>query len=140
MPSVLITDSDLNRLSISYDEEQLKEISAGIKLAMGKEMGVGCPESCRNRCRDKFHNIERLRAFTSFWTLGSKKHQQEFLEQHVYSLPVHGRTVSGDSPRTRTLNYTFNVEGSRLKVCKTMFLQTLAVSEKTVRNVMRINS
>ncbi|KAK3915518.1 Longitudinals lacking protein, isoforms A/B/D/L [Frankliniella fusca] len=104
----------LTQHSPSHDENQLQEICTDIKMAMGKEMGVGCPESCRNRCRQKFNNIERLRVFTSFWTMGSKKGQREFLKQHVRSLPILGRAAS--SCRTRTNFYTLSVGQKRIQL------------------------
>lgn len=59
--------------------------------------------------------------------------QLNFLAQNVFSIPVQELTATGESHRARTIQYTFAVQGARIKVCKTMSLHTVGVSESKVK-------
>lgn len=70
---------------------------------------------------------------------GSQIERWEFISQNIEEMAVRrpqNPTVYGESHRTRSLQYTFEVKGDRVKVCKTMFLQTLAVSKKEMVNAL----
>ena len=57
--------------------------------------------------------------------------QRDFICAHVEQIKKHrNKTVS--SRRENTYHYFFTVNGSRIKVCKAVFLATLNIGEKTV--------
>jgi len=75
----------------------------------------------------------RLHVFHSFWKLGQYDLQLRFLDKFVKEVPKAKCTKpDGDSPRTHSRIYTFSYEGRTIRVCKTMFLSTLDISDSMV--------
>ena len=93
------------------------------------------------RCMVKSCNFitekERHSIFHAFYGTKSLHLQREFIVRHVNIKRVkRRRTPKGDSRRTRTLEYFLPRDSGSVPVCKTMFLNTLAISEKVMRTAV----
>lgn len=89
-----------------------------------RTMNVGCLKDCRFKCSEKISNQERQGLFTKFWGLADHTRQW-------YYLSVHMKLLIKDSKGTDIIRenkrYEYSLEASekkRVKVCRTMFLDT----------------
>ena len=98
-----------------------------------KLLKPGCGSKCRQKCHERISAEHREKIFTSFWQLGNLHSQRQFLMSHVVKNDVKQKS-SGS--RKRSLKYTFHVHGQVLHVCKTFFLDTLSISDQTVKTTL----
>lgn len=86
-----------------------------------------------HKCHTKIKEDDRKAIFDYFWKLCNKKERISFLINRVTIGNVQRKTVKGDSRRTCTYLYSFIVNNKIIAVCKTMFMNTLAITEKYIR-------
>ena len=94
---------------------------------------------CRYKCKEKVSETDREKIFHSYWQLGRKDLQNDFITTHV---DAH-KKASG-MPRSRkqcSRAYHFTLNGRRVRVCKEFFLKTLNVSNKLIHyNVSKMRT
>lgn len=71
-----------------------------------------------------------------YWGLGDIERQRQYLVCNVKSSPKGTHQVSGPSRRSNSMTYTFPNGDDNAVVCQKFFLDTLGVSEKTVRTAL----
>lgn len=103
-----------------------------------KKMRAAC--KCSKNCSDNIKEEEREHIFKCYWRLGTHEQQWDFISKYVTSHAPFRIKASGPN-RSSIYVYTLpkindNME-TTVTVCRTMFLNTLSVSEKTVRTVFR---
>jgi hypothetical protein len=112
------------------------------KFVEDKVMGKSC--SCRYKCAEKITQDQRLDCFTRFWKLGSPEKQWRYVAKYVVKTPKN-RCLNRNTPR-KLRQYTFkyflpikcsNADVTTVNVCKTMFLNTLSVSESIIRTTFK---
>ena len=103
------------------------------------------PCKCRNKCFGNFIETDRCASHRAFWKMNSYDQRRQFIANHVTQnskkrLTVH-ETDTKKSRRDNTWNYelTKEVDGNdvRVPVCRIVFMKTLQVSEKFIRNAVR---
>jgi hypothetical protein len=101
-------------------------------------MGAGCGVGCRQKCHDKFSNSEREGIFHEYWKMGEYERHQEYLARYVQRNPVKRRRGKNRQNSRRAMSFKFSLPcgTASVPVCKTFFLSTLGVSEKTVYGAM----
>ena len=114
------------------DREEIVKLFTDIAIRLGKEMGPGC-QSCRYSCHDRLLHLNRCQIFIRFWMMGSEIERRKFISGSIEETAVR---QPQNSRRSRSLLYCFKVKGNRVRVCKTMFLHTLAVSKNEVVNAL----
>ena len=86
------------------------------------------------KCSTKFSESERKIIFDKFWSLGDRQKQWQFVI--IYTQKVAKRrqtTVVIKHDRKNTFNYFLPTQGKqKIKVYKTMFLNTISTSERIV--------
>jgi len=95
-------------------------------------MGPGCGPGCRYKCKSKFTGEARYEVFKRYWKLGDNNRQRDFINKNV-ECRLTERRKRGCSRRKNS--YFWHLEddqGVRQRVCKTYFLDTLDVSNKTI--------
>lgn len=116
-----------------------KYISKRGKAVDCKTLGPPC--SCRFKCASKISQDERHYCFRKFWKLGSREKQWSFVVKYTNKHRKY-RCLNSDIPNNRqyTFKYTLPLpkksnqnECSVVEVCKTMFLNTLAVSGRILK-------
>lgn len=101
-------------------------------------------ERCNGEvCKGFAHNCldisdeERQKILNNFYETGSLQLQREYIARHVKERPVKRKTSGKEqSRRTCTFVYVLPKKESEISVCKKLFLNTLCVTEKTVRTVL----
>jgi len=83
--------------------------------------------NCLLKCSSKISAAERENIFNTYWKLGDKNYQNDFITSHVDILKA-----TGKGRKNVIKVYHFTVEGQRIRVCKTFFLNTLNVSNKLI--------
>lgn len=119
------------------------EGKAYVSSVTKKSMPAKCmkPRCEKTKCKatecDNLDEEQRQRIYNAFYNTKSLQLQREFLVRHVKSEDIRRkRTTAQISRRTRTLKYTLPNGGSTIHVCRIMFLNTLGISEKTLRTAM----
>ena len=101
-----------------------------------------CPVTCRNKCREKLTEQDREQIFTTYWEIGNVEAQWEYINrQMMANKKKRTRLRRNDdndddtaAPSRRSNSKTYQLNGK--VICKTMFLNTLAISEKVTRTAM----
>lgn len=96
---------------------------------------VGCTRLGR-KC-SSFSEEERQAINQAFYATGSLQLQREYIVRFLQQKDVKQRTVKKHvSRRTTSLYYHLPKDTMSMPVCKTMFLNTLNISEKTMRTAL----
>ena len=106
------------------------------KLVERKVIGLGCSFSCRYKCHSKFNKEDRENIFHEYWQLGDITLQRNFIGKYALRRPKIRSTTSTAS-RQHFIFWSLpcSNENSVAQVCKTFFLQILAISEQSVVTV-----
>lgn len=106
-------------------------ISRNGKTVPAKEMKPPC--SCRMMCFEKLTHSNRLDIFNHYWSATADYNvKRQFILSCVESKPTATMRRNVTKPKQKTLIYKFSVNNTSIKVCKTMFLNTLAISNSVV--------
>lgn len=86
-----------------------------------KTMGIGCT-NCRFSFQKKFKTEQRQSIFNEFWSLGDHTRQWDYVARFIDT-----KTLQNDSKSKRNITNTYylKVDHRIIKVCQTMFTQTL---------------
>ena len=96
-----------------------------------KKIKPGCTRNCPLKCCENVTLEERENIFKSYWGSGSFDTQRNYIAQNVLSVPP--KKVGSNNRRERKPRaYFLTLENKRVQVCRTFFLNTLSVTEKTV--------
>lgn len=87
----------------------------------------------RFKCEERISNEARTNIFNYFWNLGNHQLQWLFIAMHTsVRAPKHRTQDPVRSRRKTSRSYFFRQGTEKIPVCKTMFLQTLDVSDSWV--------
>lgn len=120
-----------------------KYVSKRGKIVNEKVMGDPC--TCRYKCVDKITHEQRLDCFSRFWSLGTKEKQWAFVVKFTLKVKKY-RCLNSNQPNMRKFTYKYNLPirstsdnstKNIIPVCKTMFLNTLSVSERIVQTAFK---
>uniref|UniRef100_A0A6P7GVH8 Uncharacterized protein LOC114347223 isoform X2 n=1 Tax=Diabrotica virgifera virgifera TaxID=50390 RepID=A0A6P7GVH8_DIAVI len=99
------------------------------------------PCSCRLKCFEKLLQNNRQEIFNAYW---SQDKGTDIKRQFIFScLEKHStvrsrkRDPASNKSKENTLHYYFTTNGTRIRVCKLMFLNTLSISNTVVVNVLK---
>lgn len=110
------------------------------KLVSGRKLGPPCNSAwCKKGGRqcDKFSEKNRELIFQDFYKLDSLHIQREFIARHIKQQPKKCSTTEKFDSRRKFTNFFFlPLDGSKIKVCRYLFINTLGISEKTVRTTL----
>lgn len=104
-----------------------------------KVLGPPCVCTCRYKCTENFSEKQRESIFNMFWSLGDRRKQWEFVVNNTKKIPTIRPTTKHPIPyRQNTIVYYLSSEGKNKKrVCKTMFLSTIASGIRIVSTAWR---
>lgn len=111
-------------------------------IVEARQMGAPC--TCRQQCGTKVNEKNRLNNFSSYWALGDIVRKRKFIFDHIkLERPMRAMTKSRAFSRL-ILHYldVVNNDGTieRIKVCKTMFLSTLDISNTVITTTVKLNN
>lgn len=96
-------------------------------------------ESCKRLGRqcNEITNDGRKNIFVTFNQLGCLQKQREYINQYITTKDTKTKTSKNEnSRRSRTVCYFLPKNGAAVQVCKLLFLNTLSVSDKSVRTAL----
>lgn len=116
-------------------------MSKSKKMITAKNMGPVCSDKCKFKCQNVFSFEERLTIFNAYWDTGDLNVQRQFIYNNMTNIEPKYRYIRVGSTR-QNLNhaYYFTKMGQRIRVCKLFFMNTLAISDKSIRTVVKKNS
>lgn len=124
-----------NKQAINTGQEY---VNVSGKTVPSRKLGQGCKLTCRFKCHQKLSELQRQKIFKQYWAIGDHTRQLEFISKLIgVSKPLKHKAVSVKSQKEESVTYHFKVAGKLQKVCKTMFLGTLDISETPVRTVRK---
>lgn len=105
----------------------------------GKCVRPPCNEQCIYKCTLHITHEQRKQIFDNFYDLGSIQRQWQFIARCTDQILPKYRRVLETSKRTRnerSLNvaYHFQLDGNKIRVCKTFFLHTLDISNSVTKS------
>jgi len=106
-------------------------VGANDKVKAAKIMKMPCNEKCRLKCTNKLKIDDRAIIHNNYWKLADINKQREFIIRHMSTINPKYRSKL---PTNRSLNYSYNftVNDEKIKVCKTMFMNTLGISSRVI--------
>lgn len=134
----------VNLTKKAYNEGKAYISSSTKKLMPAKAMKESCGQNCRFKCENKVPEEARALFFSKYYSLDCKSKKYHFILQHVTEKKLKSPGGLSDEPgenRTPkkhfTRTYTIPVDDNDVTVCKTMFLNTLSISEKVARTIFQ---
>ncbi|CAH4030480.1 unnamed protein product [Pieris brassicae] len=107
------------------------------KQIEAKKIGLECSDKCKLKCANQFSRDERLALFENFWKMGDLINQRHVEPKYRY-------VRVGSTRQNFNHAYYFPKNDRRIRVCKVYFMNTntntLAISDKTIRTVVKKNS
>lgn len=105
---------------------------------------MGSPCNCRQQCGTKVNEKNRLNNFNNYWALDDIVRKRKFIFDHIkLEKPMRAMTKSRAFSRL-ILHFlsVVNNDGTseRIKVCKTMFLNTLDISNTVITTTVKLNN
>lgn len=110
-------------------------------LIPAKSIRKGCGPKCRNKCQEILSIEIRTEIFNFFYKLSTKERQWDYIARSVQVVDKKITKISSgcskrNSSRIYNLNYSYQNEIYSQKVCKTMFLDTLCISNQVVETAL----
>lgn len=110
-------------------------------IVEARQMGVPC--NCRQQCGTKVNEKNRLNNFQNYWSLGDIIRKRKYIVDHI-SLERPMRAMTKSRAFSRLILHYLDVENNdgsvdKIKVCKTMFLNTLDISNTVITTSIRLH-
>lgn len=105
---------------------------------------MAAPCSCRQDCGSKVNEKNRLMNFSRYWELGETTRKRKFIFDHI-KLERPMRAMNKSRALSRLIIHFLDVMNSdgtidKVRVCKTMFLNTFDISNTVVMTAVKLNS
>lgn len=95
-----------------------------------------CGAKCRLNCKSKFDEPSRQQLFNAYWKLADLQRQREFIVRHSEEIKPKYRYSSTQNLRALNTAFYFEINGSRLRVCKTFFKSTLDLNDRVIKTAL----
>lgn len=94
---------------------------------LGRTLKPAC--NCKSRCYEQITEVDRLIIFDDFWKNHcSWEEKRRYIAKRVTRIKIKRRTMRGrDETRSCSRRYVLRINEEDVKVCKTMFLNTLDI-------------
>lgn len=103
------------------------ETSRGV-LRKARELKPPCPDACR-RCKSRrLLNRERIMLFKDFWALRDVSRKRDYLSRCMSVSQPKSINTLPEKAKSGIRKYTFTIGAETIKICKTMFLNTLGIN------------
>lgn len=98
-----------------------------------KQMRDPCDAlTCKQQCQSRVTEEDRQFVFKEYYSFDNAVQQWEYIAKCLGRIePKYRRRNRG--PRNLNVEYNFNLKNGREKVCKTMFLNTLVVTNSAIK-------
>ncbi|XP_072375464.1 uncharacterized protein [Diabrotica undecimpunctata] len=129
----------------SYISTQIQKNENGTLLRVKKERPrrfilPPCGQKCRLKCCDKISAEQRELIFSEFYRLGDLGKQREYIASNITQINPKYKYSNVANPRKPNNAFTFIISGQNIRVCKTYFMATLAINNRTIQTVLKKQS
>lgn len=97
------------------------------KTMPARKMRPPCNAKCRLKCTTKISYDIRKQIHTNFWKLSDLSKQRSYIVGHTAKI-----ARSHHSKQLKSQNLAYIMTDEKIKVCKTMFINTLGISDRYV--------
>nr|CAH7749533.1 unnamed protein product [Callosobruchus chinensis] len=102
------------------------------------ELKPPCKPSCKIKC--EISENKRLGVFENYWRLGNYERQRDFINSNTDKVGTKPKTISSRCRRQFSCVFYLPLDGVRIRVCKTMFLNTLGIKKGVVAIALKKRS
>ncbi|CAG9782066.1 unnamed protein product [Diatraea saccharalis] len=100
------------------------------KVYPSKSIRDSC--NCKKKCCEKFNEESRKAIFESYWRIGDHEGQWQYILRYIIVNNIKRMQIERKANRLQTITYFLPLNGSKEQVCKSFFLNTLSISERSV--------
>lgn len=111
-------------------------LSKSKKTFPKKKLLPPCGEKCRFQCSNKINEDIRKDIFSGYWALADLQKQREFIIRHTEPIKPKYRYSCTQNYRNMNSAFYFEVDGNRIRVCKTFFKATLSINDRPIRTAL----
>lgn len=108
-------------------------------LVPAAQMKPPCKETCKLKCFT-IPNGDRLKIFEAYYKIADYARQRDFINANTEKHRKATKTVGEISRRNFSMAYFLPLDGTKRKVCKPMFLNTLGIKKGIVDIAMKKRS
>ncbi|XP_005098911.1 uncharacterized protein LOC101854718 [Aplysia californica] len=98
------------------------------------EMRAGCT-SCRRNCQSKFTREERLAIFNEYRSLSNIRKQRDYIAKYIIRTERKRIRPGLTTRRGCSIEWSLPLKEENILVCKTFFLHTVGISERSAYNI-----
>lgn len=148
--NVISTAKKLTRKRIRNESDRQDQKSKRLKNS--GEAYVGCRSKkefkkktvkaeckCTKKCGERITRVQREALLQQYYELGDHELQWRYIANHTIAEDVKRITVVRKNNRTQSIKYYFHLDGEKMQVCKTFFINTLSISHQTVYTALEKN-
>lgn len=109
------------------------------KIVEARKIRAPCTDKCVLSCSKKIVEHFRVQLFNEYWKLGSLQRQRDYLGYCTEKLVSKYRRITSTSSEPRRVNcaFYFLIDGQKIRVCKTFLINTLGITERSIRTVIK---
>lgn len=112
-------------------------ISKSEKVVKAKALGAVCNDKkCRHKCPTKVPEDQRKAVFDDFWKTGDLQRQREFVSSCMQAIEPRYQYKRENSNRKPNNSFYLTINGTKTRVCKIFFKNTLAITDRFLRTVL----
>ena len=104
---------------------------------------VGPPCTCKEKCYDKIGSKNVQNLFNGYYELPSYNYKNQYLAQLITKKETKNQCLYGSENKNRVshiFTYHIIVDGNKIKVCKTAFLNIFAIGKEKAEVVVKKNT
>lgn len=106
------------------------------RVVPAKEIKPPCGENCRLQCSTKIEDGKRREIFQTFWGLGNTERQRNFISSCMTAIKRKYLDEPQFRKRVKNNAFHFKIDDKEVRVCKTFFKNTLAITDRPIRTVL----
>lgn len=106
------------------------------KQFQARKVRPACGGNCRLRCREKINDEVRQEIFDSYWNVANLQRQREFIVSHTEPIKPKYRYSTTQELRSLNSAFYFEVNKTRIRVCKTFFKATIDINDRPIRTAL----
>lgn len=111
-------------------------LSKSKKQVPERKMRPPCGNNCRLSCKNNFDEPTRLQLFNAYWELADLQRQREFIVRHAQEIKPKYRYSSTQNLRALNTSFYFEINGLKIRVCKTFFKPTLDLNNRVIKTAL----
>lgn len=118
--------------------KQLRNSGKAYISSTKKEVPARCIKDackCRLKCSEKIDDLDRKSFFEMYWSLCDIQLQRNYIRSCMIEVKPKYKYTNAEKPRLPNNAFYFTKNNSKIRVCKTFFINTLGISDRQIRTV-----